>query len=65
MSEGNERGVEYTTDRVTLFSISIGGRLGGYIEGVDGANNRTGESICEFTVMANPVKPLEVRSIAK
>lgn len=63
--EGVERHAEYTIDLVILCSVSIGGGLGGYIEGVDGVNDGTGESVRGFAVVANPVKPLEVRSVAK
>ena len=50
---------------VSLFTISTGGRLGGYIDGVDGAVDGTGESIREFAATANPGKPLKGRPIAK
>lgn len=63
--DGVERHAEYTIDLVISLSVSIRGRLGGYIEGVDGADDGTGESIRRFAVVANPVKSLEVRSVAK
>ena len=61
--DGIERGVDPVS--LTSPSVSTGGRLGGYIEGVDGVSDGTGESIREFAVMAIPVKPLDAQSIAK
>ena len=40
---------------VTSHSVSIGGKLGGYIEGVDGARDGTGESTLEFVLMTIPI----------
>lgn len=58
-------GTVSTIDSIISSCVSIGSRLGGYIEGEDGANDGTDESIRKFDEMVNSVDPLDVRFFAK